>query len=46
MEDALYDHMAERILARVEVEQAPDETTICKFRHLSIGAARVDAATV
>ena len=34
MEDALYDHMAEHIFARVEVGQAPDETTICKFRHL------------
>ena len=34
MEDALYDHMAERIFARVEAGQAPDETTICKFRHL------------
>ena len=34
MEDSLYDHMAERIFARVEAGKAPDETTICKFRHL------------
>ena len=34
MEDELYDNMAVRIFAHVEVGQAPDETTICKFRHL------------
>ena len=33
-EDSLYDNMAERIFARVKVGQAPDETTICKFRYL------------
>ena len=34
MEDALCDSLAVRIFARVDAGQAPDETTICKFRHL------------
>ncbi len=34
MEDALYDNMAVRVFARVDAGHAPDETTICKFRHL------------
>ncbi len=34
MEDALYDNVSVRVFAHVEAGHAPDETTICKFRHL------------
>src|SRR6516165_9699023 len=36
VEEALYDSAAMRSFARVDlgVEGAPDETTVCKFRHL------------
>ena len=33
MEDALHDNIAMRRFARPEAGYAPDETTICKFRH-------------
>ena len=33
MEDALHDNIAMRRFARLEAGYAPDETTICKFRH-------------
>ncbi len=34
MEDALYDNVALRRFASLEPGRAPNETTICKFRHL------------
>lgn len=34
MEDALYDNVSVRIFAGVDVNTVPDETTICRFRHL------------
>jgi transposase, IS5 family len=36
MEEALYDSAAMRTFARVDLgrEPAPDEMTVCKFRHL------------
>ena len=33
MEDALHDNIAMRRFARLDAGYAPDETTICKFRH-------------
>ena len=49
MEDALYDSAAMRALVDIDLgrEPAPDETTICKFRHLieanSLGEILIEA---
>ena len=34
MEDALYDSLALRSFVAIDLGQEPDETTVCKFRHL------------
>ena len=34
MEHELKDHVTFRVFARVRMDHVPDETTICKFRHL------------